>query len=131
MKKILKKFHRGQKGFTLIELLVVIAIIAVLAAIIVPNIGEYISRGTTAAEQSELALVENAVAAAMSGAAVGSLTAGGVTPPGTITSAGGFSLTGPGGTYTVAQYFAGGSLAEIQESYSVADDGTVTQTLLP
>jgi prepilin-type N-terminal cleavage/methylation domain-containing protein len=127
MNKTLKKFHSRQKGFTLIELLVVIAIIAILAAIIVPNVGGYISSGQTAADNSELALVQNAVAATMAGAAVESLTSGGATLPVTISSApgGDLTLTGPGGTFSVSQYFAEG-LGDLQNTYSVSDNGTVT-----
>jgi type IV pilus assembly protein PilA len=73
MKKLFKAFKKGQKGFTLIELLVVIAIIAILAAIIVPNIGQYVNRGQTAAQKSETAMVKNAVAAIMAAAGTGTM----------------------------------------------------------
>ncbi|MGD9117758.1 MAG: prepilin-type N-terminal cleavage/methylation domain-containing protein [Dehalococcoidia bacterium] len=126
MNKILKKFHSRQKGFTLIELLVVIAIIAILAAIIVPNVGGYIGSGQTAADNSELALVQNAVAATMAGAAVESLTAGGIgAVPATVSNSVDLTLTGPGGTFSVSQYFAEG-LGDLQNTYSVSDNGTVT-----
>jgi type IV pilus assembly protein PilA len=125
MKKLFKAFKKGQKGFTLIELLVVIAIIAVLAAIIVPNIGSYISRGETAALQSEEALVKNAVAAAMSGAAVSTIT------PATVSKTADLTVTGPGGTFHVSDYFAGtgglANLADLQYVWDVSANGTVTK----
>ncbi len=37
-------FNRGQKGFTLIEIIIVLAVLAILAAIVVPNVGGYLSR---------------------------------------------------------------------------------------
>lgn len=43
------------KGFTIIELVVVIAIIAVLAAIVLVNVTQYISKGRDAAAQGNLA----------------------------------------------------------------------------
>jgi len=46
-----------QKGFTIIELLVVIAIIAVLAAIVLVNVTQYINKGNNAAIKANLATV--------------------------------------------------------------------------
>lgn len=134
MKKLFKAFKKGQKGFTLIELLVVIAIIAVLAAIIVPNIGEYIGRGETAALQSEEALVKNAVAAAMSGAAISTLTSSEapntVALPVTVNATTDLTLKGPGGVFSVSSYFSGpggvANLADLEHQWNVIDNGTVT-----
>ena len=42
------------KGFTIIELLVVIAIIAVLAAIVLVNVTQYINKGKDAAIKGNL-----------------------------------------------------------------------------
>jgi len=45
------------KGFTIIELLVVIAIIAVLAAIVLVNVTQYITKGKDAAARGNMATV--------------------------------------------------------------------------
>ena len=63
MKRFLKHFRYGQKGFTLIELLVVIGILGAIAAIVVPNVGQFIGRGKQESYATELHNIETAVMA--------------------------------------------------------------------
>jgi type IV pilus assembly protein PilA len=58
MRRIFKGFRKGEKGFTLIELLVVIAILGIIAAIVVPNFGNFFNRGQDEACQIEERLVK-------------------------------------------------------------------------
>ena len=58
----MKMIHRGEKGFTLIELLIVVAILAIIAAVIIPNISRFMITGQLSAANSE---VENVKTAAL------------------------------------------------------------------
>ncbi|MFC2008062.1 type II secretion system protein [Chloroflexota bacterium] len=60
--KILK---RREEGFTLIELLIVVAILGVLAAVIIPNVGQFLGRGQTEAQRTEFHNISAAVTAMM------------------------------------------------------------------
>jgi len=57
MRKLTRGFRKGEKGFTLIELLVVIAILGIIAAIVVPNFGNFFGRGQTEACKIEERMV--------------------------------------------------------------------------
>ena len=61
MKRIFKALHRENRGFTLVELLIVFALMAVLAAIVVPNVGGFVNFGQTQGAAAELSIVQTAV----------------------------------------------------------------------
>ncbi len=54
-------FRKGEKGFTLIELLIVVAILGILAAVVIPNVGRFLGRGESEAQNAEFQSIQAAV----------------------------------------------------------------------
>lgn len=57
----LPQLRRGQAGFTLVELLVVVGIIVALAAVIIPSVAAFASKGTTGSMAEERDNVQTAI----------------------------------------------------------------------
>ena len=61
MKSFLKRIHQDNRGFTLVELIVAIAIMAILVAIVVPNVTGLIGYGQTEGANEEASIVQTAM----------------------------------------------------------------------
>ena len=55
--------RQGERGVTLIEILIVVAIMAIIAAVIIPNVSAFRTTGTLAAANDEASNVKTAVIA--------------------------------------------------------------------
>ena len=77
MKRPMQRVYRCEPGFTLIEMMVVVGIIAVLAAVIFPNIGKFIGSGEQGAKDAEYEAVQTAINAMMADMTIVTLVAQG------------------------------------------------------
>jgi len=115
MKKFLKL---GQKGFTLIELLVVVAILGVLAAVIIPNVANFIGMGSVEAANTEAHNVQTAVVAYMADNSLMTIPSGSVVGPEEVEDIGTADnnvksfLTNPG---------------SLQADYTISAEGAITE----
>ncbi len=75
MKRFLKRIHQDNRGFTLVELLVAIALIAILVAIVMPNVTGLIGFGQTEGANEEASIVQTALDSMMAKEGLASVTA--------------------------------------------------------
>lgn len=77
MNRIIKRHSKGEKGFTLVELLIVFALLAVLAAIMIPNVAGFVAYGHTQSASTEKSVIQTAMDAMMAEESITTVTADG------------------------------------------------------
>jgi len=124
---------RGQKGFTLIELLIVVAILGVLAAVVIPNIGQFIGAGEEEARETEFSTIQSAVHSMMVDNEISSITTPAF-PKSGDTATNSMSIFPDSATTPAAKGFTVAVVADNKAGYllythDIADDGAATPTV--
>jgi prepilin-type N-terminal cleavage/methylation domain-containing protein len=119
MNRIIKRHNRGEKGFTLVELLIVFTLLAVLAAIMIPNVSGLIGYGHTQAAAAELSIVQTALDSMMAKASLSSVNATSET-----NDMSAFPLDAGAANYLYPNYLR---VATTHGTYSCTTNGTVTR----
>lgn len=115
MRKFFSKMHKHNGGFTLVELLIVFALMAVLAAIVIPNVTGFAGYGQTQGAAAELSIVQTAKDSMMAQNALTSVT---------VTAATDNMSAFPTGNVLYSTYMR---FETTKGTYSVDSTGLVTQ----